>query len=85
VMVFPNPFRAIWAAAVALWAKWRGYEVIADEITEAGRRMVCENCEFRRGEQCGVCSCFIIAKTMLYTEQCPRKKWLRRWIKKRTV
>lgn len=81
-MMIPNPFRAAWAGIVAIYAKLRGYEVIADDITTAARRNVCEDCEFRRDEQCGICSCFIDAKTMLYTEQCPKGKWFRRWVKK---
>lgn len=77
-----NPFRAAWAAIVAAYAKIRGYEVLADDITTSARRNVCENCEFRQDEQCGICSCYIFAKTALFTEQCPKRKWFRRWVKK---
>lgn len=84
-MIFPNLFRAAVAAVIAGYAKVRGYKVLASEDVQEARQQICDVCEFRKGEQCGICSCFIDAKVMLNTEQCPRRKWFRRWVKSGTV
>lgn len=58
----------------------------ADRRTVAQRRAICSQCPqvfqiqvFNVGEivgpQCGLCGCFLNAKTLLAAEQCPAGKW----------
>ena len=39
------------------------------------RRLICKNCELRKGLVCGECGCFINAKVQLDEEECPVGKW----------
>lgn len=84
-MIFPNPFRFAWAMIVSAYGRLWGYQILADEDVAEDRLDICEECPFRRGEQCGICSCWLEAKVRLNLEQCPKKKWTRLWIKKRTI
>jgi hypothetical protein len=42
-------------------------------ITE--RRRLCNTCYHRHGPRCGICGCFIWAKTKLNDEECPIEEW----------
>lgn len=84
-MTFPNPFRLAVAMVFAGYARLAGYQLLAEEELVEERQAICDPCPFRDGEQCGVCSCFIEAKTRLNTEACPKRKWSRVWIKSSTV
>jgi len=84
-MTVPNPFRLAIAAIVAGYARLAGYQVLAEEEIVEHRQAICDPCPFRDGEQCGVCSCFIEAKTRINTEQCPKRFWSRVWVRKSTV
>lgn len=63
---------------------------VADEETIAKRRDVCRNCEFATKNKyrldhpskgltniskCTMCKCFIMAKTQLKDEKCPKSLW----------
>lgn len=79
----PSPFRFIYAMARLAWARLRGYETLATTEEAEARLENCYDCPFfsEKG-QCLHCGCFVEAKALLLTEQCPIKKWLRVWRKK---
>lgn len=78
----PNFFVAFVAACRLVWYRARGFQILADESTTNLRRAQCAMCDFRAGDQCSICTCFIDAKTALNSEQCPKRYWLR--IKRKT-
>jgi len=39
------------------------------------RRLICKDCELRKGLVCGECGCVISAKVQLEEEECPVGKW----------
>lgn len=84
-MTVPNPFSFVLSAIIGLYARARAYAVLASPETQEAREAICEPCEFRDGEQCGVCGCFLAAKTALNTERCPKRKWCRVWEKTNTI
>jgi hypothetical protein len=84
-MIFPNPFRFFWAMVVSGYGRLRGYQILARPAVSDARLQVCEPCEFRDGEQCSICTCFLGAKTMLNLEKCPKRKWSRVWEKRSTI
>ena len=49
--------------------------LLVDSSTKKKRLSVCHECEYRSDMQCSVCECFILAKTMLASESCPKGKW----------
>ncbi len=49
--------------------------LLVDSSTKKKRLSVCDQCEYRSDMQCSVCECFILAKTMLASESCPKGKW----------
>lgn len=61
----------------ALYARIRGYALLADAATEEARLEKCLPCEFldQESEQCTVCACFVRAKAMVAVARCPKKKW----------
>lgn len=65
------------AAAVArvmrAWAK--GEATLVDRDEKQTRREVCGLCPENRGGRCQACGCWIRAKTLLATEDCPRGLW----------
>jgi uncharacterized protein DUF6171 len=78
-----TPFRVIVAHLRLAWARWFGYEIMATDAEAEDRLDICWQCEeYDEGGQCKVCTCFVDAKTMLLTEQCPKRKWFRIWRKK---
>lgn len=42
---------------------------------EVKRRLICKDCELRKGVFCGECGCFINAKVQVDEEECPVGKW----------
>ena len=36
---------------------------------------ICNNCEYKKNEQCGYCGCIIESLMMLKTGKCPLEKW----------
>jgi hypothetical protein len=64
------------------WARFRGYEVLA-EFDEVGVRWLhCSNCTEFNGAQCGACGCLVEAKTIIAVESCPLGYWKAIWRKK---
>jgi hypothetical protein len=53
----------------------RNEVLLVDTSTKKKRLSVCNECEYRSGMQCSVCECFLLAKTMLASESCPKEKW----------
>ena len=51
--------------------------LIADEGTRSARTEICKVCPyFKIGtSRCGICGCFIKAKTALNRSKCPKSKW----------
>jgi hypothetical protein len=39
------------------------------------RQVICRSCEFNVGGRCEKCECFIVAKTVFVTEDCPEGWW----------
>ena len=79
-----TPFRALAASLRLAWARLRGYETLATDAETEDRLDICYRCEeYTESGQCRVCTCFVDAKTMLLTEQCPKRKWFRVWRKRR--
>lgn len=52
-----------------------GEQVIVDNDLASSRMEICNGCEFRKGEKCRACGCFLALKTSLTTETCPKGKW----------
>jgi hypothetical protein len=93
-VIFPNPLRFFAAIARSTWAKLRGYDVFVSEPVERERWQICRRCPWMipaafnsiaGADQCRICGCFLDAKLTLAMEQCPKKKWLAVWTKKRTI
>lgn len=61
----------------ALYARLRGYELLAGVDVEEARLEKCFSCPEleEESEQCRVCGCFVRAKAMVAVSRCPRKKW----------
>lgn len=72
-----SPLRLVAELSRALYARIRGYELLAGVEVEEARLEKCLSCEFldEETEQCGVCSCFVRAKAMVAVSRCPKKKW----------
>lgn len=52
-----------------------GASVLAEPTFSRKRLDICMACPDRTGVTCGVCHCFVRAKTKLVTEKCPQGKW----------
>lgn len=50
-----------------------GIQVVSERLS------LCRDCEFREGERCGVCGCFVQLKAKVGTEKCPHDdpRWKR--------
>lgn len=82
-----SPFRFVGALIRSGWWELRGYEALAPVADQMIRVEICGNCPFLdpdKGE-CRVCGCDVDAKTVLASEQCPKRKWLRIKRKRRTI
>ena len=81
---FSSPFRVFAALCRTLYAKTRGYEILAPPAVEADRLSQCFPCEQydEPNEQCKICTCLVRAKALLATEKCPIGKWNRVWLHK---
>lgn len=80
-----RPFKFLMAMARVAWAKARGYRTLATEEEAEDRLDICLDCPFLAPEsnyRCKICTCFVEAKVLLTTEECPKKKWLAIWSKK---
>jgi hypothetical protein len=71
----PGVFRkaANFAGAVARHVA-AGMPVLGEEAT-AARLAVCEACEHKRGDSCGLCGCRLSWKARMENEHCPIHKW----------
>lgn len=51
--------------------------IFADEGTRSVRLNTCKECQYliQATNRCGVCGCFVIAKTKLKKSSCPKGKW----------
>ena len=50
-----------------------GKKVSKGEYAE--RLSICYTCDYRKGNRCGACGCFIETKAAWKTSGCPHKKW----------
>jgi hypothetical protein len=76
-MIRPNLFtfgRAIWRAVRALF---RLEPILAPPPVQNRRLAECYTCEHLDDaeDQCQLCTCFVMAKTALATEECPDGRW----------
>jgi len=39
------------------------------------RMEICNQCQHKNGPTCGVCGCFLAAKTKCFSCECPLQKW----------
>jgi len=53
----------------------KGDQMLVDSLIKNKRLDICKTCEHNAGNQCDICECLIIAKTILATETCPKGKW----------
>ena len=56
------------------WMRADG-QVIVTEPVQMARLQLCANCPNRAEDQCGLCHCYLFAKSALTTETCPAGKW----------
>lgn len=76
-MIFPNPITFFKAALIGFWYGIRGYRTLTTTAEGLDRLCHCGPCPYRVNEQCGKCSCWLVAKTALASEKCPVGKWPR--------
>lgn len=60
-------------SSVAKWS-FSGCTRVPLEVQE-NRLNICNNCEFKKFDKCGVCGCFLKIKASWITEKCPLGKW----------
>lgn len=53
----------------------RGERVSVSAGVRNRRRLTCAFCPLNVSGRCRECGCFVLAKTMLATEDCPKHKW----------
>lgn len=72
-----SPLRLAAELVRALFARLRGFALLAGADVEEQRLEICLSCEELdpESEQCRVCGCFVRGKTMVAVSRCPRKKW----------
>lgn len=72
-----SPFWLVAELARVLYARIRGYALLATAEVEESRLEKCFSCEFldEESEQCKICTCFVRAKAMVAVARCPKKKW----------
>lgn len=66
---FKNASKRIAIAAI------KGDEVLVTPDVKRYRLDICKPCEHNKNNQCQICECLVIAKTILATENCPKGKW----------
>lgn len=69
-------YSVVAAAGHAVSAVIRQQPVFATKEVQLERLNICGPCPERRDQRCGLCNCFLVAKTALAGEQCPIQKWL---------
>jgi hypothetical protein len=80
-VILPNPFRFFAAMGRALWCWVRGERIIVPpDVAEMREDRCYGGCPHRVDDQCGICTCVIVAKVWFADEQCADKK-NRRWRK----
>jgi len=79
--MFPNPVKLLWSWIVNRYAHVRGFRVITTTAEAEERLAECRACEEYNDGICSACSCLTMAKVILTTEQCPKRKWARIWSK----
>lgn len=86
-MKLTAPFHFVWAMVRSAWWRFRGYEVLTPIGAQITRLEICGNCIFLDADQgvCKVCGCDVDAKTSLASEACPKRKWPRIKLKRRTL
>jgi hypothetical protein len=52
-----------------------GDQMLVESLIKNKRLDICKMCNHNANNQCQICECLIIAKTMLATEKCPKGKW----------
>lgn len=60
-------------SSVASWG-FSGCSRVPLNVQEE-RQTICNGCEFKKDDRCGVCGCFLKPKTSWVTEKCPLGKW----------
>lgn len=55
---------------IGKWAK-SGFPI----VQKKERLKICRECEHFDGHRCSKCGCFMIAKALMATSQCPIGKW----------
>lgn len=79
-----SPFRYLAAQARRFFAWIFRYETLVTVPEWVARMEVCRSCpSLVEDRYCGICTCDVDAKSFLATEQCPKKKWLRVWRRKK--
>lgn len=63
-------FRFIWALIKHIFLGERVSEEIYDH-----RMSICDSCDKKQNDTCGVCGCYVEYKSRWITEECPLKKW----------
>ncbi|MAK37878.1 MAG: hypothetical protein CMC15_17095 [Flavobacteriaceae bacterium] len=48
---------------------------LASEEVIKERRSICDTCVHRDNKSCSICGCFIIPKTRVASEECPKGYW----------
>ena len=81
-LTWRSPFRLTAALWRAFFWFCRGRPVITPEKIRLEREEKCRLCEFRLLEQCTKCDCYIPAKTLLSSEECPDGRWGRLTLRK---
>ena len=49
-------------------------ELTPSEIQDH-RKDICKACDYRKGDICSVCGCFITLKVKFANSSCPQNKW----------
>lgn len=84
ILRFSSPFRYLAAQVRRFFAWIFRYETLVSPEEWAARVEKCAACpHLVDGQYCGVCTCGVEDKAFLATEQCPKKKWLRVWRRKK--
>lgn len=64
------------------FAQWRGYDVFTPPAALSYRTSKCSTCKFNDEEQCSLCKCLVLSKTLLALEECPDGRWHRVWTRR---
>lgn len=74
--MLPNvPKNAAEAVARVVGAAARGESVLVPVEVRVKRKLACAFCPSNASGRCRECGCFVVAKALLATEDCPLHKW----------